>query len=278
MLLLSILHLSCGELTSFSLNLYKVIAKANADENCVISPSSIAMATGLVYYGANGETRTQIERAMGDVDFEKLTQKIADDSSIESVNKLLVASDFSVKKTYLEATGRIFNTTADSVYFDDKRTVGTVNNWVEKATHGYIKNLVQSFEPDTAAVIINAMYFKATWKHPFVAPGIKIFFDYSTSRRAKIPIMLAKANFSYANFDTFQALELPYNNTDVTMLIILPKEIEGLRALEEVLKTKDLKKILSVMSTRETTVSMPRFKVEFSESLNDVFKEVRKFY
>lgn len=277
-IILTIFHLSHGNFTKFSLNLYKVIAKANAEENCVISPSSIAVATGLVLLGASGETRSELERALGDVKFENLIQKICNDSSIESANRIFVSNNFKVLKSYEEGSVKNFMTTPQQVHFNDNRTVDIVNNWVEKTTHGYIKKLVESFEPDLTAVVINAMYFKATWRSPFAVPGIKINFHHSTSRKSRVPVMIVKDYFKFANLENLQILELPYNDTDIRMVILLPKEIDGLKDLEEGLNAEELNLMMTKMSVNETTVSMPRFKVEFNEQLNEAFKKVRRFY
>ena len=68
---------------------------------------SIALATGIVLQGASGETRSQIERALGDGKFESLIQLIESDSSIESANKIYVANRFSLKATAPSASPAI---------------------------------------------------------------------------------------------------------------------------------------------------------------------------
>lgn len=45
---------------------------------------------------------------------------------------------------------------------------GPINSWVDKATKGMIKKLVDQ-EPPGPAVLLNAVYFKGQWMHKFDA-------------------------------------------------------------------------------------------------------------
>ena len=44
-----------------------------------------------------------------------------------------------------------------------------INNWVEQQTRGKIRDLVSSgsLSPETRLVLVNAVYFRAGWLHPF---------------------------------------------------------------------------------------------------------------
>ena len=51
----------------------------------------------------------------------------------------------------------------------------------------------------------------------------------------KVPMMYQASDFSYAAADGVQVLELPYKGSELSMLIVLPVEKEGLSKLEETL-------------------------------------------
>jgi serpin B len=54
---------------------------------------------------------------------------------------------------------------------------------------------------------------------------------------------------------------LPYKGDEMSMLILLPNEIEGLQEMENTLTTENLNTLLSKMWTREVDVYIPRFKM-----------------
>ena len=68
-----------------------------------------------------------------------------------------------------------------------------------------------------------------------------------------------------------QVLELPYKGNKVSMVILLPKEVNGIAALQEALTADHLINFQKVFDVRynKFDVFLPRFKLEDSFSLND---------
>ena len=52
-------------------------------------------------------------------------------------------------------------------FLHNPKTFEMINNWVEKATHNKIKDMLQELDPSTILVLINTIYFKANWVHEF---------------------------------------------------------------------------------------------------------------
>jgi serpin B len=77
----------------------------------------------------------------------------------------------------------------------------------------------------TRLVLANAIYFKAEWLHQFdpdvtaVAP-----FHLLDGSTIDVPTMHQQEPYGYMLGDGFRAVELPYENGDVSMLVILPDE------------------------------------------------------
>jgi len=71
-----------------------------------------------------------------------------------------------------------------------------------------------------------------------------------------------------------QAIELTYNDSDVSMMTLLPNTRPGLKALEEKLDTIDLAELTTKMYKQEVYVSLPRFKVELQLQLNQHLQKV----
>ncbi|GFT56626.1 serpin B6, partial [Nephila pilipes] len=78
----------------------------------------------------------------------------------------------------------------------------------------------------------------------------------------------------YATFDDFQALMLPYKGENVSFLILLPEQRNGLQALENSLTSEKLSVILDRLDEERVSVSLPKFKFEFQEDLSVKIQEL----
>lgn len=70
------------------------------------------------------------------------------------------------------------------------------------------------------------------------------------------------------------ALQLPYNNSNVKMLFILPNSKTGLSALESKLNHININQISRMMTESDIRISIPKFKIEFDVDLNEPMKKV----
>lgn len=71
-------------------------------------------------------------------------------------------------------------------------------------------------------------------------------------------------------------LELPYVGNEASLIVILPKEVDGIDALVEKLKDPSaLESATSKMSTHEVNISLPKFKIETTTDLKNVLEKVR---
>ncbi len=145
----------------------------------------------------------------------------------------------------------------------------TINDWVEKKTEGKIKDLIKPgvFNTLTRLVLTNAIYFKGNWARQFEKVETKDSpFTVARDKNVTVPMMSQKAQFAYAETETLQLLELPYAGDQLSMVILLPKELDGLADLEKSLTPGSLRECLQGLRKQEVVVQVPRFKLtsEFS--------------
>ncbi|CAL1297712.1 unnamed protein product [Larinioides sclopetarius] len=84
----------------------------------------------------------------------------------------------------------------------------------------------------------------------------------------RIPMMYLTSRFPYASADNFQALELPYKGENVSMLILLPNERDGLQDFEDSLTPERLEEIQRRLYRTKVDVSIPKFKLRFEKELS----------
>ena len=88
--------------------------------------------------------------------------------------------------------------------------------------------------PETRLVLTNAIYFKGDWAGSVRTDSTQEEdFHLSATQSVKAPLMHRTGGYSYYDGGTFQALELPYQTGELSMVVLLPKEYDGLPALEK---------------------------------------------
>ena len=277
--------------TDFAFALYgklKYGANANAPKgNLFFSPYSISTALAMTYAGARGETQKQMATALH---FTLPGQRLH--STFGTLQKQLVQGDKSrgyqlflanalwgqkgepVLKEFLDLT-QYYGAGLSRLDFrnETEKSRQIINSWVEEKTKEKIKDLIPPGGVDklTALVLTNAIYFKGEWKTKFEKKDTeRADFAVSTKDKVKVPLMHLKEDFKYCEDEKMQVIELPYKDNELSMLVLLPKEIEGLKELEDTLTTESLNVLLSKMETMKVDVYFPKFKIVWGTfSLNN---------
>lgn len=254
-----------------------------------MSPLSVQIALSLVYAGANGHTADvlasglklggQSKEAIATA-FHGLLTPLQNDPSLKIANSIYVMKGYEIEPAFNEIATNSYYSSVDALNFaDNVASAKTINTWVEAKTNDKIKDLISADALDalTRLVLVNAIYFKGMWKHQFrKSDTMKEPFYTDAINSVEVDMMHVKDNFNYGFVEALnsEVIELPYNNSDVTMMIILPKERNGLADLEVALKTYDINSISGQLYNQKVDVALPKFKIEFEISLPDTLKKV----
>ena len=275
--------------STFALGLYHKLA---TKENLLFSPYSISTLMAMAYAGARGKTASEMASALRfSTKQENLSPAFADledrvNRLQESENvKMILAKSLWPKKDYQflpEYLALINKNYGGSIIPADylqaaEATRAMINKWVEDKTQGKIKDLIPSgiFGKSTLLILINADYFKGNWASRFRPGATKDTpFFVSPEQSAQIKMMNQQENLKYAQFESLQILELPYAGHELSMLVLLPKEKSGLPQLESILTVENLKQWKSRLAKEKVAVSLPKFKMTSSFSLNDTLKSM----
>ena len=142
----------------------------------------------------------------------------------------------------------------------------TINSWVEKQTTDKIKDLLPPgvLTTDTRLVLTNAIYFKGNWAEQFKKAMTNAQPWLGVPAKANVPLMHRMDKYRHLDAGVFQALELPYVNQELSMVVFLPKKVDGLEEFEKGLtaaKLTDWTQSLVKSAPREMDVFLPRFKM-----------------
>lgn len=149
-------------------------------------------------------------------------------------------------KEFQEATKKYYDAEAKNVDFAGN-TEGSrkeINEWVSKNTGSWIEELLKagSLGALTRLVLVNACYFKGDWKSKFNLQLTKPeVFHVDNTRKENILMMKQRGKFrvTFNAENNFWFLELPYQNENLCMYIVVPTEIEGLK-MASILLTKQV--------------------------------------
>lgn len=275
----------------FALRLYHGLREPG---NLFFSPYSISTALAMTFAGARGSTREQMEQVLcfptSKEVMQNLTRMRAPLSPEEFARAFgAIIRDLNARggqdKYELRVANALwgqqgfqfmapFTTLVESQYGGHLAHVNfvsaaeqarqTINTWVAQQTNDKIKDLIGPglLDSTTRLVLTNAVYFKGAWVAPF-DPNRTMDepFTLSDGGTIRVRMMNQKARFGYGETDVLQILEMPYVGQGLSMVVLLPKEVAGIGALEKALTQENLSKWLGSIHSQEIEVALPKFKM-----------------
>ena len=269
--------------TSFALNLYGKVKEAEG--NLFFSPYSISTALAMTYAGARGNTEKQMAEvlhftldpkqlhpAFARVEAQLNAVQERGDIELSVANALWSQKDYAFLKEFLDLTKKHYGAVLNLVDFKTacEAVRKKINAWVEEKTKSKIKDLIKPgiLNPLTRLVLTNAIYFKGNWESQFKKHKTKEApFWLAPGKSIKVPIMTQKHEFHYMENSNLQMLALPYVGNDLSMIVLLPKEVGGLAQIEAALNAGNLTTWMDLLKEREILVFLPKFKITSQFSL-----------
>lgn len=260
----------------FALDLYQQLRLL--DGNLFFSPSSISVALAMTYAGAAGDTEAEMAKTLH---FEMPKDQLHDemralqdywttpdkktDIRLNLANRLWGQESYNFLPAFLQITRDEYGAELARLDFSKAdESANTINEWVEQQTEGKITDLISpdALSPVTRLVLTNAVYFHGNWAEPFE----KVLtneedFHLTATDKIKAPLMHRWDEFRYGAADDLRILELPYGDGSLSMVVLLPQEIDGLTGLEAKLTAQNLQRWTdSVKHEDKVEVYLPKFK------------------
>lgn len=272
-----------------ALNLYE--AARGEDGNLFFSPFSINAALSMTYAGAQGQTEVQMADLLGvelaeEAWHENLAALFADISGVHyrgytlhTANAVWGQSGVPFKRAYTGLLADTYGAPLEQLDFiaDAASALKEINDWVSDQTKGHVPALFESSDIDRATrlVLVNAVYFEADWASRF-AVGDTTDGDFWTApdRSVRVPMMTQKSDLGYAHGDGVGLLELPYEDDELSMVVLLPDDRDGLATLEQNLTYEDLQRWIDAIAVQEMDVTFPRFELSDSLPLSAMLQEL----
>lgn len=323
------------DLSQFSYSLFALLASSpihkeedveskKTDGNILVSPFSIASALALVLSGTtkNSLCETELQSTLSIAshkDLPLLSQTVLQSSSsgknvqngvqFTSANGIWVKE--SVKSDFVETAKQLHSAVASPL----PTNFDPIDSFISQKTNGHISNMLQGpIDPLTRAILVNAVYFKGSWKEQFdpihtteglfhsnVESSNNEKFSQKTkfmfaSRKMKVGQELDELAgatmvlLDYENNSTEKTSKQKdqdtqnYNKHEFSALFILPPEnneksmddvIQSLLSLPKKSSTSLSKIIKQKLRYTKIDLKLPRFKVSWGvQSLKSYLKQL----
>lgn len=192
---------------------------------------------------------------------------------LDTANGLWAQDDRKFLPSYLDIVEKYFNGAVKRVNFrtNAEPVRNEINAWVSDKTRDKISGLLEpgAIDSSTRMVLVNAIYFKGTWQNQFEKKNTtNAPFTIARNKKVQVPLMNIEGSFHYADVGHLQVLELPYRGEELenrpqqlSMIVLLPKDVNGLKKLETALNAGSLSNWLAHANQQKVKVSFPRFKM-----------------
>jgi serpin B len=281
--------------SAFAFKLYQELKEK--DGNLFYSPYSISLALAMAYAGARGETAQQmadtlqflLEQDKLHPAFNWLDAELASRGEgaagnaggkfrLNIVNDIWGQKDYEFLPAFLNVLAENYGAGLRLLDFinETEQSRVAINKWVSDQTEGRIENLIPpgAINELTRLVLTNAIYFNAAWEYPFndkvTANGPFYLLD---GGQVTVPMMRQTESFGYAEGEGYQAVELPYDGDELSMVILLPAS-GNFEAFEAELQAQQVNDIIKGLQPTEVTLTMPKFEFDSEFSLKDTLADM----
>ena len=279
----------------FAVRLFEQLHAQSEGRNLFFSPHSVWSALTLAFFGAEGDTLTEMAQAMGlsalnkiEVmrafrfllfwqNFERLEETTSASNELRVANRLYFDQGERLKPCMKE----LFHNEIEMLDFrgNCEEARRAINAWVEEQTEDRIKDLVPpgSVDSHSRMVLVNAAYFKGTWVSQFWPNQTKLapFFS-SKEDVSQVNMMQQEGTFNCGSSEALQArvLELPYLGSQISMFVLLPFSGSTLEVTVARLTPKILRGAFEFLLAGTVDVQIPKFHIEEDYEMSSALQDI----
>ena len=257
------------------------------EKDVICSPLSLQYALAMTASGAKGETAQEIYSTLGygcqgdalNAYSRALIEQLPAvdlDVTLKLADALVVNKRYPLKDSFRRAMQGYYYAAVENMDFSDpNRVLNRINEWASRNTEGLINPLLEDVDPTAVAYLMNALYFKAAWQKSGGSPMFVTAatregpFYRANGTLTSVPYMSTCRKLSYAEWDDFRVVALPYASGKYQMYILMPTKADGLEALLQ--RISDVSWwVITRMLSDECTVNLrlPKFELDGKYTLN----------
>ncbi len=239
-------------------------------KNIIYSPLSIRNGLALLSRGADGATKTEIDKVLGNSELPKY----------EDINeKLSLANAVFIRNTYKDKVLPTYETAVkeelgSGLFYDEFKSTDNMDQWVKQKTFGLIDKIGIQITDDLEMVLANALAIQMDWKNPFDADDTHgSSFYKSDGTEINATTMYKKTNseeIKYYQDDSTTAISMPLDSTsdDVNLdfIAIMPSTDQAgyIKSIDQSKITPILDNLTSASESKGgVAIRIPKFKFDY---------------
>jgi len=273
----------------FGIELFTKVTESE-NKNLMLSPLSASTALTMLLNGCGGDTYSQLQGTLkypAEMSISEINEaykslvgqllKVDPKVQLALANAIFYRNGFDVKQPFLATMSDDYKANVKALDFAAPSALSTINKWASDNTKGKIPEVLNQISEDAVMFIMNALYFNGDWSYQFdksLTDELPFLPDGSAS--VNVPTMKGEVGSKFAWGEGFRAIEMPYGQTNFTMVVIVPDE--SLSALYPSFTHQVWDKLCSDLDERQefgkTNVTMPKFKFSYEKYLNNQLKSM----
>ena len=269
-----------GASNAFSFALWKRVNLAQKDSNVFVSPLSASFSLGMAMTGTANQTFDDMRAALqfgtaslADIDagyksLITLLTSLDKTVTMEIANSIWYRNTFPFNQSFLDDGTNYFGATIKPLDFANvDASLSAINGWVNTQTKGKIPTIIDKIEPENVMFLINAIYFKGSWRERFNPALTQDGTFHAVGGDQTVRLMNRHAKMLYAETATYQAVDLPYGDSAFTMTVVLPKTGTTVESLAASLDAASWQTLTSSLHTGDIDLVLPKVRMSWTRGL-----------
>lgn len=262
-------------------------------KNLFFSPYVISRAMAMTLTGANNETATQLQDSLQyTLDYGRLhsvfnaldlkldAQRFAGDghSNLLILNTEAGAwgqSGYFVPISYYNTLAADYGAALKALDFQNQAFDADrrIEAWIAKQTDDTLSDAISSITARVRFALANTLNLNAEWAQPFDFNfTVDGDFELTSGSSVSVPMMSITGQYLSVIDAGYEAIEIPFANSSLAMLIILP-DSGKFGDFEETFDVSVFQAILESLEQQSITLTMPKFSYSSGRDLVNAFSQ-----
>lgn len=280
-------HRVTPTITGFALRVYRQLAAEAPGGNIIFSPVSLASTLALLSLGARADTSAQILQGLGfnltetpqasiHRGFQSLLGALGLPSpklELKLGHSLFLDKRLKPRQRFLDDVRELYGASAFSVNLTDPAAARRhMNDYVRRQTYGQVEDCLQELGEDTPMVLLNYLFFKAKWKHPFHRYHTQKQESFSGNEgpSPRLPMMHQKAmhRFLYDQERACTVLQVEHSGNALALLVL--PDPGRMQQVEAALQPETLRTWSQLLQPSLLDLHLPRFAISGTYNLEEI--------
>ena len=242
---------------------FEMFRSIDTKQNTVFSPFSMICAVNILMNAANGRTRELLVDRLN-IDVESMNKMVkekwaslentANSTILDLANSLWIDTVIDKKDSFV-----LENLDTFVRNMEDDRTLSEINQWVSDNTRNLIPKAYDRMPDGLLALIMNTVYFKATWRHQFAESEIFDDHFFVGDEDITVPMMHHTAHYDYYKNKWCEGVVMPYDDGRTVMLALKGDPDEIVKNLS----MKAIRQLLESKQTKKVSLTIPKFEISY---------------